>query len=70
MRRIACARFREDSSRTGVPMLDSSFGMGSCLGTVGSGTLGLAMTGSCWIRSLVGCVALWGMLGSEASVSL
>ena len=65
MRRIACARFGEDSSRMGVLMSDSTSGMASCSGMSGS-----AMSRSGWTGSSTGCIALWGMLGSEAGVSL
>ena len=70
MRRIACARFGEGSSRKGVPGLDTSSGSTSCWGTLGSAIMGSGTMGSGWARSLVGCAALQGMLGSEASVSL
>ena len=70
MRRIACARFGEGSSGKGVPVLDSSSGLTSCWGTSGSAMTGMVTTGSGWAGSSVGCAALQGMLGSEASVSL
>ena len=70
MRRIACARFGEESSGKGVPVLDSSSGSISCCGTSGSAMTGMGTMGSSWARSLVDCAALRGMLGSGASVSL
>ena len=65
MRRIACARFGEGSSGKGVPVLDSSSGLTSCWGMSGSVMMGMGTMGSGWAGSLVGCAALWGMLGSE-----
>ena len=56
MRRIACARFGEDSSGMEVLMLDSTSRMASCLGTSGS-----AMSGSGWTRSstVIGLVSVY-----------
>ena len=68
MRRIVCSRFKEGSSRKGGPGLDSSSGLTSCWGTSGSAITGTGTMGSGWAGSLVGCAALQGMLGSEASV--
>ena len=70
MRRIACARFGEGSSRKGVPGLDTSSGSTSCWGTSGSALTGMVTTGSGSAGSSVGYAALRGMLGSEVSVSL